>query len=102
MIFLCCLITFMTTFVLLRSDLEATIPGSTASYDEQSTGLDIDKLLEADSIIRSEFIGDIDYDYVMQCILDGYMFALSDRYSAYHTQEEMDALTRESTAISLA
>ena len=96
MIFLCCLITLMTTFVLLRSDLEATIPGSTASYDEQSTGLDIDKLLEADSIIRSEFIGDIDYDYVMQCILDGYMFALSDRYSAYHTQEEMDALTMES------
>lgn len=96
-VFFACLVTFMTTFVLLRSSYEAKLGGDiVSSSGEGESGIDFDKLLEVDAYVRANFIGTVDYEKAMQYMLDGYMYALGDKYSVYHTAEEMQALTDES------
>ncbi|MBS1333260.1 MAG: PDZ domain-containing protein [Clostridiales bacterium] len=96
-VFFACLVTFMTTFVLLRSSYEAKLGGDiVSSSGEGESGIDFDKLLEVDAYVRANFIGTVDYEKAMQYMLDGYMYALGDKYSVYHTAEEMQALTEES------
>lgn len=96
-VFFACLVTFMTTFVLLRSSYEAKLGGDIVSAGgESESGIDIDKLLEVDAYVRANFIGTVDYEKAMQYMLDGYMYALGDKYSVYHTAEEMQELTNES------
>lgn len=96
-VFFACLVTFMTTFVLLRSSYEAKLGGDiVSSSGEGESGIDFDKLLEVDAYVRANFIGTVDYEKTMQYMLDGYMYALGDKYSVYHTAEEMQALTDES------
>ena len=96
-VFFACLVTFMTTFVLLRSSYEAKLGGDiVSSGGEGESGIDFDKLLEVDAYVRANFIGTVDYEKAMQYMLDGYMYALGDKYSVYHTAEEMQALTDES------
>ena len=96
-VFFACLVTFMTTFVLLRSSSEATLGGDiVSSSGESESGIDFDKLLEVDAYVRANFIGTVDYEKAMQYMLDGYMYALGDKYSVYHTAEEMQELTNES------
>ncbi len=96
-VFFACLVTFMTTFVLLRSSYEAKLGGDiVSSSGESESGIDFDKLLEVDAYVRANFIGTVDYEKAMQYMLDGYMYALGDKYSVYHTAEEMQELTNES------
>lgn len=96
-VFFACLVTFMTTFVLLRSSYEAKLGGDiVSSGGESESGIDFDKLLEVDAYVRANFIGTVDYEKAMQYMLDGYMYALGDKYSVYHTAEEMQELTNES------
>ena len=96
-VFFACLVTFMTTFVLLRSSYDAKLGGDiVSSSGEGESGIDFDKLLEVDAYVRANFIGTVDYEKAMQYMLDGYMYALGDKYSVYHTAEEMQALTDES------
>lgn len=96
-VFFACLVTFMTTFVLLRSSYEAKLGGDiVSSSGEGESGIDFDKLLEVDAYVRANFIGTVDYEKAMQYMLDGYMYALGDKYSVYHTAEEMQELTNES------
>lgn len=96
-VFFACLVTFMTTFVLLRSSYEAKLGGDIVSAGgESESGIDFDKLLEVDAYVRANFIGTVDYEKAMQYMLDGYMYALGDKYSVYHTAEEMQELTNES------
>ena len=96
-VFFACLVTFMTTFVLLRSSYEAKLGGDIVSAGgESESGIDFDKLLEEDAYVRANFIGTVDYEKAMQYMLDGYMYALGDKYSVYHTAEEMQELTNES------
>lgn len=96
-VFFACLVTFMTTFVLLRSSFEAKLGGDiVSSSGESESGIDFDKLLEVDAYVRANFIGTVDYEKAMQYMLDGYMYALGDKYSVYHTAEEMQELTNES------
>lgn len=96
-VFFACLVTFMTTFVLLRSSYEAKLGGDiVSSSGEGESSIDFDKLLEVDAYVRANFIGTVDYEKAMQYMLDGYMYALGDKYSVYHTAEEMQALTDES------
>ena len=96
-VFFACLVTFMTTFVLLRSSYEAKLGGDiVSSSGESESGIDFDKLLEVDAYVRANFIGTVDYEKAMQYMLDGYMYALGDKYSVYHTPEEMQELTNES------
>ena len=96
-VFFACLVTFMTTFVLLRSSYEAKLGGDiVSSGGESESGIDFDKLLVVDAYVRANFIGTVDYEKAMQYMLDGYMYALGDKYSVYHTAEEMQELTNES------
>lgn len=96
-VFFACLVTFMTTFVLLRSSYEAKLGGDiVSSSGESESGIDFDKLLEVDAYVRANFIGTVDYEKAMQYMLDGYMYALGDKYSVYHPAEEMQELTNES------
>ena len=96
-VFFACLVTFMTTFVLLRSSYEAKLGGDiVSSSGESESGIDFDKLLEVAAYVRANFIGTVDYEKAMQYMLDGYMYALGDKYSVYHTAEEMQELTNES------
>ena len=96
-VFFACLVTFMTTFVLLRSSYEAKLGGDiVSSGGESESGIDFDKLLEVDAYVRANFIGTVDYEKAMQYMLDGYMYALGDKYSVYHPAEEMQELTNES------
>lgn len=96
-VFFACLVTFMTTFVLLRSSYEAKLGGDIVSAGgESESGIDFDKLLEVDAYVRANFIGTVDYEKAMQYMQDGYMYALGDKYSVYHTAEEMQELTNES------
>lgn len=96
-VFFACLVTFMTTFVLLRSSYEAKLGGDIVSAGgESESGIDFDKLLEVDAYVRANFIGTVDYEKAMQYMLDGYMYALGDKYLVYHTAEEMQELTNES------
>ena len=96
-VFFACLVTFMTTFVLLRSSYEAKLGGDiVSSSGESESGIDFDKLLEVDAYVRANFIGTVDYEKAMQYMLDGYMYALGDKYSVYHTAEDMQELTNES------
>ena len=96
-VFFACLVTFMTTFVLLRSSYEAKLGGDiVSSSGESESGIDFDKLLEVDAYVRANFIGTVDYEKAMQYMLDGYIYALGDKYSVYHTAEEMQELTNES------
>ena len=96
-VFFACLVTFMTTFVLLRSSYEAKLGGDiVSSSGESESGIDFDKLLEVDAYVRANFIGTVDYEKAMQYMLDGYMYALGDKYSVYHTAAEMQELTNES------
>ena len=99
-VFFACLVTFMTTFVLLRSSYEAKLGGDiVSSSGESESGIDFDKLLEVDAYVRANFIGTVDYEKAMQYMLDGYMYALGDKYSVYHTAEEMQELTNESNGV---
>ena len=96
-VFFACLVTFMTTFVLLRSSYEAKLGGDIVSAGgESESGIDFDKLLEVDAYVRANFIGTVDYEKAMQYMLDGYMYALGDKYSVYHTAEEMQELSNVS------
>ena len=95
-VFFACLVTFMTTFVLLRSSYEAKLGDDIVSGEQSESGIDFDKLLEVDTYVRANFIGAVDYELAMQYMLDGYMYALGDKYSVYHTAEEMQELMNES------
>ena len=95
-VFFACLVTFMTTFVLLRSSYEAKLGDDIVSGEQSESGIDFDKLLEVDTYVRANFIGTVDYELAMQYMLDGYMYALGDKYSVYHTAEEMQELMNES------
>ncbi|MFR5866128.1 MAG: hypothetical protein ACLUFV_13875 [Acutalibacteraceae bacterium] len=62
-VFFACLVTFMTTFVLLRSSYEAKLGGDiVSSSGEGESGIDFDKLLEVDAYVRANFIGTVDYE----------------------------------------
>ena len=53
-VFFACLVTFMTTFVLLRSSYEAKLGGDiVSSSGESESGIDFDKLLEVDAYVRA-------------------------------------------------
>ncbi len=47
-----------------------------------------DKLAEIDTIVRNNYLEDIDEDELMDSVADGYMAGLDDPYSRYMNQEE--------------
>ena len=80
----------------VRASYEAKLGDDIISGEQSGSGIDFDKLLEVDAYVRANFIGTVDYELAMQYMLDGYMYALGDKYSVYHTAEEMQELMNES------
>lgn len=89
-VLLCCLATFMATFVWL-----------TTVYSRKNTEQSfLDKVSEKlgimDSTVRNEFLYDIDEDAVCDGILRGYMYSLGDRYAEYYDKEQFETLMSDS------
>ncbi len=50
-----------------------------------------DKIAEIDTIVRNNFLEDIDEEQLMDSVADGYMAGLNDPYTRYMNQEEYKA-----------
>ena len=120
-ILLCCLATFQITYVASRVSFEkrylsetlSAVGAASSSSGQQQTALngaasddaaepgdtgDSDflnrlagRLGEVDSLFRSYYINDIDDDYLIDCVLDGYVNGTKDAYGAYYNAEEFSA-----------
>ncbi len=54
------------------------------------------KILEIDSYVKQYFIGETDDEKLQEGVYQGYFNALGDRFSMYHTKEEMDEMNATS------
>lgn len=96
LILICCILTFMTTFVILSG----RYANAFREYANKISGGDFSqslmaKLSSIDSVMRDEFLYDIDDEELAASILQGYMDGLGDRYADYYTAEEFDALLED-------
>lgn len=85
-----CLVTFMTTYVLItdRADVPAvdTSSDTESQYNEDLQKI-IDKLAIVDEKYRENYIGDLDYDRILDYVMYGYTSGTGDRYSSYMNEE---------------
>ncbi len=51
------------------------------------------KLFEIDEYVRNNFVGEIDDDVLVETLCNAYFAGLGDRFSMYHTKEQMDEIT---------
>lgn len=47
-----------------------------------------DKLTQIDRLVRGNFVGEIDEEYLKDNIAKGYIYGLNDKFSSYYTAEE--------------
>jgi len=91
------LATFMTTYVLV-SDVPGTSAESGSSiYTEDQQKL-IDKLVRIDNLYNANYIGQLNYDDILDGILYGYAAGSGDRYSQYMNEEEYEAYASTTVA----
>ena len=57
------------------------------------------KLSETDSVVRNNYVGEIDEKNLIDRIISGYMNGLDDIYASYYTADEYAALDRSRTGI---
>ena len=76
-----CLVTFMTTYVLItdRADVPAvdTSSDTESQYNEDLQKI-IDKLAIVDEKYRENYIGDLDYDRILDYVMYGYTSGTGD------------------------
>ena len=114
-VLLCCLVTFQITYLSTKASFEkrylseALDAYRTGSYAGQTTAssqtgtaagqeaADQDfmtrlnaKLAEVNSLFRSYYIEEIDDDYLIDCVVDGYVNGTKDAYGAYYNTAEFD------------
>ncbi|MBQ3706331.1 MAG: hypothetical protein II889_00325 [Clostridia bacterium] len=105
---LCSLATFQATFLYLQNRFEhrylssaleeVRLGGKTESQStaQEETGerdfLDrvTAKLAEVDGLFRRYYIGEIDDDLLIDCVLDGYIAGTGDDYGAYYNTAEFE------------
>ncbi|MBO7405584.1 MAG: S41 family peptidase [Clostridia bacterium] len=106
--FLCSLATFQATFLYLQNRFEQrylssaleevrvggkTGQQSTAQSSEEDSdfiGRVTAKLSEVDNLFRRYYIGELDDDLLIDCILDGYIIGTGDEYGAYYNTAEFE------------
>ena len=91
------LATFMTTFVLVRDVPGVPIQSGSSNYTEDQQKL-IDKLVRIDNIFSANYIGQLDYDTILDGILYGYAAGSGDRYAQYMNAEEYAAYASTTVA----
>lgn len=92
----CCLVTFMATFVLLSSRYSNVFKEYAAAVNggDFSQSL-MTKISAIDSVMRDEYLYDIDDSELSASVLQGYMDGLGDRYADYYTADEFAALMED-------
>ncbi|MBO5982150.1 MAG: S41 family peptidase [Clostridia bacterium] len=60
------------------------VGGETSAYQDM-----YDKLSEIEKIVNGYFVGDIDPELLSDAVCSAYLAALGDKYTMYHTAEEM-------------
>lgn len=90
---ICCIVTFMTTHILLSEKYA----GAFREYAEAVSGGDFNaalsaKLASIDSVIREEYLYDVDDTDLADSAVQGYMDGLGDRYADYYSADEFSAL----------
>lgn len=110
---LCCLATFMTSYVSLQNKFEqkyvdsvatlsksggaagqSTNKGALVAFGENEDFLTraVQKLSEVDSVYRNYYIGELDDEKLIDSIIAGYVAGTGDDYAAYYNQEGFKAL----------
>lgn len=87
-----CVATFLATSTVLNiayMDKIAELKGNGSNNNTSSNGDMYDKLSEIESIVNGYFVGDIDKDALTDAVCSAYLAALGDKYTMYHTSEEM-------------
>ena len=120
-VLLCCLATFQITYVASRVSFEkrylsetlSAVGAAGSSSGQQQTaqtggasyetadlpeGEESDfmsrltgRIGEVDSLFRAYYIDEIDDDFLIDCVLDGYITGTKDAYGAYYNAEEFSA-----------
>lgn len=93
---LCMLATFLCTYVVMSVQQYRSLTKQRENADalEQAE----EKLSYLDTLIRENYVGEIDEDVLADWILKGYMAGLGDPYAEYYTAEEFEALMADSNA----
>ena len=87
-----CVATFLSTALVMNIAHQIEIAqlkgdlnnGETSGYEDMH-----DKLSEIEAIVNGYFVGDIDKDALTDAVCSAYLAALGDKYTMYHTSEEM-------------
>ncbi len=117
---LCCLATFQVTYLVSRTSFErrylsetlnavnsargsVSAQAQTAAQDSAYAG-DVQgeessdfmtkltsRISEVDALFRGYYIDDIDDEFLMDCVLDGYIAGTKDAYGAYYNAADFDA-----------
>ena len=112
-----CVVTFQVTKLTDRDRYEAerldqaveteqtnhTEPGLILSNGDTFINRLITKVVEVDDIYRSAYIGELDDDLLIDCMIDGYIAGTGDRFGAYYNADEfqtfMEDLAGELTGV---
>lgn len=92
---ICIAVTFMATYVTLSVKYNGKINGYLAGNGDGGDAYTAiwQKLKSLDTLVRSEYVGDIDDDELSDWVMKGYMAGIGDPYAEYYTKEEYDAMT---------
>ena len=91
------LATFMTTYVLVNDVPTVPIESGSSAYTAEQQKL-IDKLVRIDNLYNANYIGQLDYNNILDGILYGYTAGSGDRYSQYLNAEEYEAYADSTVA----
>ncbi len=91
------LATFMTTYVLVSDVPGVPQQSGSSEYTADQQKL-IDKLVRIDNLFNTNYIGQLDYDKILDGILYGYAAGSGDRYAQYMNAEEYAAYNSTTVA----
>lgn len=86
------LITFQLTYVRVNNKYQKAL------NELKDTQLLYDKLASVDSAYRTNYIGEIDENRLIDSVLKGYVNGTGDKYGAYYSKDEFDELVKDSNA----
>lgn len=89
-----CLVTATVTYIFASSSAKNHYD---AQLDKAYSDLaPFPKLLEIHSYVTQNYVGEIDEEQLLNGVYNGYFSGLGDRFSMYHTKEDMDEMNMTS------
>ncbi len=86
-----CIITAVVTFLCTSAFQRNAFK---AQYNEYIDSFaPYNKFFEIDQYVRSNYVGEIDDDVLVETLCNAYFAGLGDRFSMYHSKEQMDEIT---------